>query len=133
MGKTKIIVCDDSEVVLEFARGALEEAGYAVVTTDNPLSLAHVIRRELPDLILIDVNMPSISGDAVTQIFGNTGVAKNVPILLHSDLTAAELEMRAKRAGATGFIQKTGDEAQLIEGVARFLAARARGASPNVP
>jgi CheY-like chemotaxis protein len=117
----KIVICDDSEIVLEFAQMALEEAGFVAVTTSNPLSLAHLIRREMPDLLVLDVNMPSIAGDMVAQIIGARGVTQKLTVVLHSDLPPEELEQRARKAGAAGWISKTGDEAAFVEAVRKFL------------
>lgn len=122
----KVIICDDSSIVLDFAQGALEAAGFTVVATDNPLSVAHLVRRESPDLVVIDVNMPSISGDVVAQIVGSRGLTRKVPVVLHSDLSESELEARATRSGAAGFIRKTGDESSFVASVRKFLPAPLR-------
>src|SRR5688500_15479513 len=68
MAKSKVMMVDDSDVVLEAGRIVLEENGFDVVTLDNPLLVALAVRREQPDLVLLDVNMPALKGDAVTKI-----------------------------------------------------------------
>lgn len=120
MAKSKILMVDDSEVILEAGRMALEDAGFDVITADNPLMVASLIRKALPDLVLIDVNMPAVTGDVVAQIARQYRLDK-IPIVLYSDISEAELEERARRCGAAGWIRKTGDEESMISQVKRFL------------
>lgn len=121
MTRGKILLVDDSPVMLEAGRISLEDAGFEVVTLDNPLTLAAVLRKERPDLVLCDVNMPAINGDLVAQIVNRCGFAQS-PIVLYSDISAQELEAKAKQCGARGFIQKTGDDEALVRAIQGFLA-----------
>jgi DNA-binding NarL/FixJ family response regulator len=127
--KRKILMIDDSPVILEAGRMALEDAGYDVVTADNPLIVASLVRKERPDLVLIDVNMPAVTGDVVAQIAAQYGLTGNekTRVVLYSDISTAELYERARRCGAAGYIRKTGDEAAMISEVERFLS---QGAGP---
>jgi DNA-binding response OmpR family regulator len=120
-GKQKILVVDDSNVVLQGTAIALEDAGFDVITLDNPLSVAHVLRKEQPVLMLIDVNMPTLTGDTVTSIVAKRG-AGPTKILLHSDVEELELRVRARQCGADGYIRKTGDETDFIRQVQQALA-----------
>jgi two-component system chemotaxis response regulator CheB len=123
MARGKILLVDDSSVMLEAGRIALEDAGYEVLTLDNPLSLASVLRKDRPDLVLCDVNMPAINGDAAAQIVAKAGFSRS-PIVLYSDISVQELDARARQCGARGFIQKTGDDDALVKAVEQFLAMR---------
>jgi two-component system, OmpR family, response regulator len=118
---TKVLIIDDSAVILEAAKLALEDEGYEVITLDNPLAVAAAVRRERPDLVLIDVNMPTLTGDTVTQIALQHGVTRRTRVVLYSDIEMSELAERAKRCGATGYIRKTGDETEFIRQVHGYL------------
>ena len=121
------MMVDDSAVVLEAGRLALEDAGFDVVTAENPLLVHAMMRKERPDLLLIDVNMPAANGDTVTKVatqYGLLGKQSNPPVVLYSDLPDRELAARAKECGAAGYIRKTGDEDKLVSEVRRFLPAR---------
>jgi CheY-like chemotaxis protein len=121
MSKAKVMMVDDSDVVLEAGRIALEENGFEVITLDNPLLVAVAVRREAPDLVLLDVNMPALKGDAVTKIITGHGLNKRIPVVLYSDISLAELEKRARECGATGFLRKTNDEEEFIRQVREWL------------
>lgn len=119
--KRKVLIVDDSPLVLEAARAALEPGGIDVVALDNPLTVAHMVRKESPDLILLDVRMPAVSGDVVARIVGGSAVARRIPVVLFSELPGEELAERAKRCGAAGYIHKGGAPGELLRQVRRWL------------
>jgi serine/threonine protein kinase len=119
--KRKVLLVDQSAVALQAARVALEGAGFTVATLDDPLALVSAVREELPDLILLDINVPQLAGDALMGIVGQDEAMTRTPIVLHSDLAADVLELRAKGCGAAGFIRKTASAEQFVEQVGRWL------------
>ena len=126
MAKAKILVVDDSPVILETTRLILEEAGYQVVTLDNPLSMAHAVRKDSPDLVLLDVEMPAVRGDDVASIAGRHGATQGTPVVLYSDLAEKQLQERTLRCGAVGFIRKTNDEDSFLRQVEDCLKKHRR-------
>lgn len=119
--KPKIVVIDDSEIVLEVTRSALEGAGYEVVTHDRPAGCVALILHEKPDLVLMDVNMPGLGGDTIVSVLGKAAPTSDTIVLLHSSLSAEVLRGKVTTAGAHGFIQKSGDLFGLVREVARWL------------
>jgi CheY-like chemotaxis protein len=118
----KILVVDDSELVRELTKTMLEEYGYEVITLESGFGLSRTLGSEKPDLVLLDVTMPALSGTAVVEVTRNYKLHR-CPIVLFSDRPASELSMLAKKCGATGFIAKTADAKQLAQSVERFLMA----------
>lgn len=127
--RQKILVCDDSPILLEATRMVLEGAGYDVATLDNPLMVAMRLRRERVDLVLLDVNMPTVKGPQVVEVLRSHGLA-DVPVLLFSDLDERELEVRARECGARGFVRKSGAAEGLLRTVRETLSTL-RGPSPR--
>jgi CheY-like chemotaxis protein len=119
--KPKIVVIDDSEIVLEVAKGALEGAGYDVVTHDRPAGCVALILHEKPELVLMDVNMPGLGGDTIVSVLAKAAPTSDTIVLLHSSLSAETLRTKATAAGAHGFIQKSGDLFGLVREVNRWL------------
>lgn len=115
-----VMVVDDSEITREVVREILEEGGYHVVTLDSPIGLSRAISAEVPDLVLIDVQMPALRGDQAVQVVRNHKIGA-CPLVLHSDRPVEELRDLATRSGATGFIRKTDDPAQLLAEIRRFI------------
>lgn len=119
--KPKIVVIDDSEIVLEVTKSALEGAGYDVVTHDRPAGCVALILHEKPDLVLMDVNMPGLGGDTIVSVLGKAAPTSDTIVLLHSSLSAEVLRTKSASAGAHGFIQKSGDLFGLVREVGRWL------------
>lgn len=119
--KPKIVVIDDSEIVLEVSKSALEGAGYEVVTHDRPAGCVALILHEKPDLVLMDVNMPGLGGDTIVSVLAKAAPTSETIVLLHSSLSAEVLKGKAGAAGAHGFIQKSGDLFGLVREVNRWL------------
>ena len=120
----KILVIDDSEIVIAAVRMILEDAGYTVVTLNSPFGTSPRILRERPDLVLLDLMMPGLTGDKIVEVVRRTPALVNTLIVLHSDRSAEELAAAAQRCGADGFILKTCEEQELVTQVQQWLAKR---------
>lgn len=120
MTKKTILVVDDSEICLELARDALEEAGYAVVTASSPLGASRLLQRSQASCVVVDVMMPALTGDKLVDIL-RKATRGTVPILLHSDRPFSELTAMARECGATAAVPKTSDSAVLVREVKRVV------------
>ncbi|HJZ87337.1 MAG TPA: response regulator [Polyangia bacterium] len=117
-----VLILDDSPLILEVARAALEQAGYGVLVAATLDELEHHRVHGRPDLVLLDVNMPEAFGDDVAAVLRTIRGLK-VPILLFSNLDEDELARRAAEAGIDGFISKRAGIPAFVERVRALLAA----------
>jgi CheY-like chemotaxis protein len=62
----KVLIVDDDALALEVAAAALESHGYTVIKREEALGTMVLIRRERPDIVLLDLHMPGLSGDALS-------------------------------------------------------------------
>ena len=118
----KVVVIDDSEIVLEQTRLTLEREGISVVTCNSPIGSTLVVAREKPDLVLVDVDMASMNGGRVVSGIKSGPRTSSVPVLFYSDRSPAELDSLVRSSGADGYIQKDGDPAALVRQVRRALS-----------
>jgi len=119
--RKKVLIFDDSPLVLELTQQALERAGYAVATALDLTAFETVRASIAPDLILVDVQMPEAFGDDVASTLrGARGV--RVPILLVSNLEDSELERRAREAEADGWVSKGAGLQELVRRVKELLS-----------
>jgi two-component system sensor histidine kinase ChiS len=116
----KILVVDDSDLCRDLTRMMLEGFGYEVVTLDSGLGLSRALGREKPDLVLLDVSMPAVSGNQIVEVAQQHKLHR-CPIVLFSDRPAGELSVLARDCGAAGFIAKTSNAHALAQSVGRFL------------
>ena len=116
--RAKILVVDDSEIVLEMISLLLEDHGFEVMTLSDPAGLDETLTREEPDLVLLDVGLEGARGD---ELVGRAAERTDAPIVLLSDRDEAELAELVRRSGASGFIRKTDSGDVLAAEVSRFL------------
>lgn len=112
-----ILVVDDSRTVLHFTSRALAEAGFRVLTAKTEADARATLANEIPALILLDLSLVSGRGEALLSGLFAGGENPPCPVLLFSNRNEAELRALSLRAGAAGFLVKTGDPAALVQAV----------------
>lgn len=125
MSRGTVLVVDDDPIVLEVTRERLEDAGYKVHTREEALGTSQWTAEFQPDIVLLDVNMPALTGPDLANLLKKRRATKDVAIILYSSLESAELQAKVRATGAIGAIQKSGDARRFMEEFER-LAARAR-------
>lgn len=119
-----ILVIDDSQVVLDVTRTWLESSGFQVFTHNKGTGCISLILQLKPDLVLLDVNMPTLTGDVVAKMLDKTASSTDTLVVLHSTLSQEELEHRVAVSGAHGCIRKTDKRHEFVRRVRRWLDHR---------
>lgn len=126
----RVLIVDDSALMLNMARDALEQAGFSVATAHDLGELEAEQERGLPDLILMDVRMPELYGDDVAMVLRNVREVK-VPIYLWSSLDPEELAERAGEAEIDGYVCKRDGVDELVGKVREILASPSDGGASS--
>lgn len=121
MSAPRILIVDDDPLHLECARELLLAEGYDVEVHHTGFGATEKLIRSRPDLVLVDVNMPALSGEALVTILRRRVHAAGVRILLHSSNDEDALRHAASRLGTDGYVCK-GDPSELRRKVGRALA-----------
>jgi two-component system response regulator EvgA len=108
--KGTVLIVDDDPIVLETTRLRLVRAGWSVETRDQALGTAQWIAEHQPDVVLLDVGMPAVSGDVLADVLRRNGLTENVAVILHSGMSQEALTDLQVATGAIGAIQKTGND-----------------------
>jgi DNA-binding response OmpR family regulator len=116
----KIVVLDDSEICREIVRVALEARGHTVISLDSPFGLTRLMNEQRPDLVLVDVMMPALSGDKVAGVLLKYR-EHTCPVVFLSDRPSTELRSLVEKTSAAGFIRKTNDLSDLADQVEQYL------------
>lgn len=103
---SRILIIDDDPTHLESARGILEAEGYEVFTQSQPFGSTNAVIRLQPDLVLLDVNMPALSGDRLAEVLRANEATRDVLVVLHSSNDEDHLRTTARRLGLDGYIFK---------------------------
>jgi DNA-binding response OmpR family regulator len=117
----KVLIIDDDELGARTAARALRTRGYEALITTSPIGFSRLLNEEKPDLVLVDVKMPALSGDSLVQIIKSQPDVHRCPLVLWSSKHPDELERLVKTSGADGYIHKSGGPDEFEENVRRFL------------
>lgn len=124
MNKAKILVADDIKQNVKLLRVILISSGYDIVEAyDGEEALAKA-QTEKPDLILLDVMMPKLTGYDVCQKLRMDDATKNMPIVMITALHEKDDRIKGIEAGADDFISKPFNKAELLARVKSLLRMR---------
>lgn len=117
----KILYIEDNPQNMRLVRKILKHAGYDVIEAEDGASGLKVAKDEMPDLILMDVNLPDIDGLEVTAELKKDDVAQNIPIIaLTANAMVGDRE-KALEAGCDGYLPKPINRQELLNIVQEFI------------
>ena len=123
MKRPKVLIVDDQPELLEGIAWLLREEGVDVETHESMITLPLVLREMDPDLILLDLSMPALSGAAVFTL-GRKRLRTDAPIVLFSGRSIQELSRMAEEWGADGFLAKSQEPVDIIARILSWLDHR---------
>jgi len=102
----RILVADDSQVVQALARQVLEEGGYEVILCSDGMAALQAAENEHPDIAIIDLLMPRMTGFDVLREMKRNPRLKGIPVLILSGVYKENVVGFLHQLGAAGFIDK---------------------------
>ena len=139
MSRKKILIVDDSPVIAKTMSLTLNANGYDVLTAEDGASAAGAVRREKPDLILLDISFPpdvghgggiSWDGFLILDWVRRLEEAKNIPFIVVTGGSPAKYQERALAAGAVAFFQKPVNKDELLTTIRQILPEESGGEDP---
>ncbi|MDX9720344.1 MAG: response regulator [Myxococcota bacterium] len=131
--RKRVLIVDDTKTVLSRTASLLQDAGYEVLTRSEPLGTGGAVMREQPDLVLLDVQMPLLSGDEILRLLRDSKPELAPRVLLYSSLPTPMLAEKAAACGADGYLQKGCSPEELLERVRKALDEPSPLALPSRP
>jgi two-component system cell cycle response regulator DivK len=102
----RILIVEDNELNMKLLNDVLEAYGYDIVKTDSGAAVLDLARTHRPDLVLMDIQLPDISGlQAVRQLKGNPQT-QGIPVIAVTAFAMAGDERKALDSGCDGYIAK---------------------------
>ncbi|GHA71548.1 twitching motility response regulator PilH [Cognatilysobacter bugurensis] len=117
----RILIVDDSPSQLMGIRRLVEKLGHEAVTAEDGAAGVEAAKRELPDLILMDVVMPNLNGFQATRSITREPTTKHIPIVLVTTKDQETDRMWGMRQGAKAYITKPFDESALANVINELL------------
>ena len=114
-----ILLIDDDQTIINVVSAVLRAGGYQVVTALDPVQGFMAVRREKPQLVVLDLMMPAGGG---MQLLKKLAAMSKVPIVVITSLTDGKVEAEAKAGGAAAFLKKPVDPAALKALVEELVA-----------
>jgi two-component system cell cycle response regulator DivK len=122
MAKTVLIV-EDNELNMKLFHDLLEAHGYNTVATRNGVEAIDLARRHRPDLILMDIQLPEVSGLEVTKWIKDDPELHSIPIVAITAFAMKGDEERIRQGGCEAYLSKPISVAKFIETIRQFLGA----------
>jgi twitching motility two-component system response regulator PilH len=117
----RILIVDDSPSQLMGIRRIVEKLGHEALTAEDGAAGVEIAKREIPDLILMDVVMPNLNGFQATRSISREPTTKHIPVILVTTKDQETDRMWGMRQGARAYLTKPFSEEELSEVIAANL------------
>jgi len=123
MARKKILLVDDEEDIIKMNMLRLSESNYRVISANDGKEGIEKAEKEMPDLILLDVVMPSMDGlETLTRLKSNPRIS-HIPVIMLSGVGEKKALDKAMSSGAVDFIDKPFNGEMLMEAIKKNLSA----------
>jgi twitching motility two-component system response regulator PilH len=119
----RILIVDDSPSQLVSLKRIVEKLGHQTMTAEDGAAGVEVAKREVPDLILMDVVMPNLNGFQATRTIAKDMKTSHIPIVLVTTKDQETDRVWGMRQGAKAYVTKPVNEGELADTIGRLLPA----------
>jgi PAS domain S-box-containing protein len=124
VARALILIADDEPAIRRLLSQTLEDEGYRTIVVSTGADAVDLARRRRPDLILLDVMMPGISGFDVLQILRSDPDTAKIPVMI---LSMVENRQRGLALGADAYLTKPIDRVELLDTIVGLLSTKDSG------
>jgi two-component system cell cycle response regulator DivK len=121
VGKTVLIV-EDNELNMKLFHDLLEAHGYHILQTRDGMEALQIARDHKPDLILMDIQLPEVSGLQVTKWIKQDNMLKHIPVVAVTAFAMKGDEEKIREGGCEAYLAKPISVLAFLQTVERFLA-----------
>ncbi|HSD34196.1 MAG TPA: response regulator [Alphaproteobacteria bacterium] len=121
VGKTVLIV-EDNELNMKLFHDLLEAHGYQILQTRDGMEALQIARDHKPDLILMDIQLPEVSGLQVTKWLKQDSGLKHIPVVAVTAFAMKGDEEKIREGGCEAYLAKPISVVSFLQTVERFLA-----------
>jgi len=118
----KILTCDDEKHIVRLIQVNLERQGYEVITAFNGAECLEKVKEDRPDLIVLDVMMPEMTGFEVLDILKKDPETENIPVIMLTARAQDSDVLRGWQSGVECYLTKPFNPMELIAFVKRIFS-----------
>ena len=116
-----VLVVEDNELNMKLFHGLLEAHGYNILQTKDGMDALRIAREHKPDLILMDIQLPEVSGLEVTKWIKEDEELKSIPVIAVTAFAMKGDEEKIREGGCEAYIAKPISVTNFLETVRKFL------------
>jgi len=128
MAKT-VLVVEDNELNMKLFHDLLEASGYNIVQTRNGLEAIDLAREHRPDLILMDIQLPEVSGLEVTKWIKEDDDLRSIPVIAITAFAMKGDEERIRQGGCEAYLSKPISVSMFLDTVKSYLGDAGKGSA----
>ena len=117
----KVLIVDDARPDLMNLEKIVSGAGYTTLTATNGQEAVEISKAQLPDVILMDVNMGQMDGFAATRAIGGEPTTRGIPVVLVTSKNQKADRVWAQMLGVKGYVTKPYSPRQLLANIREYL------------
>ncbi len=127
-----VVIADDSPTLRRIVSNVLTREGFEVITAEDGVEAVQAVFRSRPDAVVLDVQMPRVSGYVAARLLKDDWQTSDIPVVLLTSLDAASDRYWGAQAGADNYLTKDFEAPELVTAVTEAMAAAdaARGGRP---
>lgn len=119
--KKTVLIVEDNELNMKLFNDLLEAHGYATLQTRNGVEAVELTRKHMPDLILMDIQLPEVSGLQVTQWIKDDEKLRHIPIIAVTAFAMKGDEEKIRQGGCEAYISKPISVVKFLETLRNYL------------
>ena len=120
----KVLIVEDNELNMKLFQDLLEVHGIKTVQTKNGNEAMELARAEMPDLILMDIQLPEISGLDVTKLLKQDDELKHIPVIAVTAFAMKGDEEKIREGGCEDYISKPISVTNFLEIIQKYLSPK---------
>jgi two-component system cell cycle response regulator DivK len=120
----KVLIVEDNELNMKLFNDLLEAHGYATVQTRNGMDALDLVRTHRPDLILMDIQLPEVSGLQVTQWIKDDPGLRHIPVIAITAFAMKGDEEKIRQGGCEAYLAKPISVVKFLETVRNFIGGQ---------
>ena len=119
--RKRVMIVEDNELNMKLFNDLLEAQSYETIQTRNGLEALDLARKYLPDLILMDIQLPEVSGLEVTKWLKEDDTLRNIPVIAVTAFAMKGDEQRIRQGGCEAYISKPISVVKFLATVKSYL------------